>query len=191
MILPEGSGGVDVPPPTNRTDYIPLPRSLVNEITQYPIPPESGPPSPSPHIQVYPNPRQPSHHVDLIPLSPESSQSSLRSPLDRSVSRTPLLDRSGSATPTDTPLLASQLPPALHANFLTSCIGFATIVLLWPPILLLHWTGWETFRWPAGDGVTSGTVWAGLGVVAWSGAFYVSLGTADNESKDIERTLTA
>lgn len=65
--------------------------------------------------------------------------------------------------------ITPPLPPALHANFLTSCIGLATVFLLWPPIFILHWTKVEVFRWPE-----SVSVWAGLEVVAWSGAVYVS-----------------
>jgi len=66
------------------------------------------------------------------------------------------------------------LPTALHANFLTSCIGFATLVLLWIPIPLLHWIGWESFRWPGQRGGNPWEIWGGLELVAWGGAVYVS-----------------
>ncbi|KAJ9125526.1 hypothetical protein QFC22_000487 [Naganishia vaughanmartiniae] len=45
-----------------------------------------------------------------------------------------------------------QLPLAIHANFLTSLIGVATLLLFWIPIPLLHWTGLEEFGLPkSGD----------------------------------------
>ncbi|WOO76893.1 uncharacterized protein LOC62_01G000506 [Vanrija pseudolonga] len=43
-----------------------------------------------------------------------------------------------------------QLPEAFHANFLTSAIGFATLVLLWVPIPILSWTGVEPYVQPRG-----------------------------------------
>lgn len=122
-------------------------------------------------------------------------------PIDRQSSRTPLIVIKPLTPPfshTDTPELASPtspshlprirsfshstepgteppiLPAALHANFLTSCIGFATLVLLWIPIPLLHWIGWETFRWPGQQGGNAWEIWTGLELVAWGGAVYVS-----------------
>lgn len=32
-----------------------------------------------------------------------------------------------------------------------SLIGAFTILVLWIPLPILHWTGWETFEWPTGD----------------------------------------
>jgi hypothetical protein len=66
------------------------------------------------------------------------------------------------------------VPAALHANFLTSCIGVATALFLWIPIVLLDWTGIEPFRWPGSRGESTLGIWAGLEVVAWGGALYVS-----------------
>ncbi|WWC65980.1 uncharacterized protein I303_108602 [Kwoniella dejecticola CBS 10117] len=60
-----------------------------------------------------------------------------------------------------------DLPPALHANFITSCIGLATLLLLWPPIFLLDWSGYETFAWPAGEGV-----WTCLAAIFAGGTLY-------------------
>lgn len=66
------------------------------------------------------------------------------------------------------------LPPALHSNFMTSCIGIATLVLLWIPIPICHWLGWETFRLPGSlDGEDAWEIWFGLEVVAWTGSVYV------------------
>lgn len=62
-----------------------------------------------------------------------------------------------------------KLPLALHANFLTSLIGIATLLLFWIPIPLLHWTGLEEFELPRSED-------AGLLVVICTmGATYVSL----------------
>lgn len=66
------------------------------------------------------------------------------------------------------------LPTALHSNFITSCIGFATLVLLWFPIVVLHYTDVESFRWPGSQGQNGATIWWALVVVAACGAIYVS-----------------
>ncbi|WVF68554.1 hypothetical protein IAT40_003322 [Kwoniella sp. CBS 6097] len=66
------------------------------------------------------------------------------------------------------------LPPALHANFLTSCIGVATLLLMWPPVIVLDWMGYEDFRWP-GTGVGAQgfwDIWSSLWIVFWSGSLY-------------------
>lgn len=196
MVLPEGQGGVDTLPSSDRTTYAPLNQNATDdEYTFAPTPPISGsstpiPPPPTPPFSgahpIYPSPRHPSQSIPLSPkLSTSTNQPSTKTPtpLDRSLSRTPLLDPP-IHSPIHPPVI---LPPALHANFLTSCIGLATFVLMWPPLIALHWTGWEVFRWPAGEGVSSGTVWAGLAVVAWAGAFYVSSSGLQPEG---ERELT-
>lgn len=66
------------------------------------------------------------------------------------------------------------LPPALHSNFLTSCIGVATFFMGLPLIYVLHWLNWETFRWPASDQASTMTMWSGIAMVAATGASYVS-----------------
>lgn len=66
------------------------------------------------------------------------------------------------------------LPPALLSNFLTSCIGIATFLMGFPLIFVFDALGWETFRWPAGEGVSSTTMWSTIAVVAMTGAAYVS-----------------
>lgn len=67
-----------------------------------------------------------------------------------------------------------ELPAALHANFLTSSIGFVTAILLWIFIPLLHWIGWEPIRWPGEVVGRGGEVWMAVGVISWTGAVYVS-----------------
>ncbi|WVQ96094.1 hypothetical protein IAU59_003195 [Kwoniella sp. CBS 9459] len=66
------------------------------------------------------------------------------------------------------------LPPALHANFLTSCIGVATLLLMWPPILALDWMGYEDFRWPGtGSGAEAfWDIWSSLSIVFCAGSLY-------------------
>jgi drug/metabolite transporter (DMT)-like permease len=63
---------------------------------------------------------------------------------------------------------SSSLPLALHANFLTSLIGAATLLLFWIPIPLLHWTGLEEFELPYGH-------FGLLAVICMMGATYVSI----------------
>lgn len=58
------------------------------------------------------------------------------------------------------------LPLGLHANFLTSCIGLATLALFWIPLPLLHWAGLEEVVWP-------GASWPYIGVICLAGATYV------------------
>lgn len=65
------------------------------------------------------------------------------------------------------PQARTSLPLALHANFLTSLIGVATLVLFWIPIPLLHWTGLEEFELPYGH-------FGLLAVICTMGATYVS-----------------
>lgn len=67
------------------------------------------------------------------------------------------------------PQTRTSLPLALHANFLTSLIGVATLVLFWIPIPLLHWTGLEEFALPYGH-------FGLLAVICTMGATYVSCG---------------
>ncbi|KAJ5852410.1 uncharacterized protein N7529_011795 [Penicillium soppii] len=39
----------------------------------------------------------------------------------------------------------------IFANTFGSLIGSFTLLVLWIPIPLLHWLGWETFEWPTGE----------------------------------------
>ena len=158
-------------------------------------PPPSRPTTPPLHPPQKRHHRHPRPRgVDSIPLSPRGVDSIPLSPgmvMDRQTSATPLLRVKTPPAPTDeeTPpppfsaddiqsqllrrpslkrTARAPLPTALHANFLTSCIGFATLVLLWIPIPILHYTGIETFHWPAFE------IWLDLGIVSWGGAIYVN-----------------
>ncbi|TXT16042.1 hypothetical protein VHUM_00545 [Vanrija humicola] len=115
----------------------------------------------------------------------------------RKSSRTPLLSKdadeangngSGSTTPPlhYAPLQAPavghhnrlpQLPEAFHANFLTSAIGFATLVLLWVPIPILSWTGIEVYQQPRGAKLLGILV-----VVCAGGSVYVGVSVLDNNT---------
>lgn len=55
----------------------------------------------------------------------------------------------------------------LHPNFITSCIGLATFLLLWPLIIALHYAGIETFRLP--DDMKT---WYGIMAVSVCGVAY-------------------
>lgn len=55
----------------------------------------------------------------------------------------------------------------LHPNFITSCVGAATCLFLWPPIILFHWLGVEEFRWPE-----NGATWMGIAAIGLCGCAY-------------------
>jgi hypothetical protein len=170
MALPEGHGGVDstleaeayevLPQHNEDVDEIPLSSNSV--LTEYPDPARS------PRTQLYPALR-----------NPETLRAGA-SP--RKTSRSPLLDGVPSPRPSvDASLPMAYLrdeppvlPTALHSNFITSCIGFATLIMLCIPIPFLHWTGVETFRWPGSQGGDASTIWYALVIVAACGAIYVS-----------------
>ncbi len=130
-----------------------------------------GTATPQPQAQV---------HTPLLtkpnsrPASPVLGAFAGMSPV-HSRSHTPSHSRSHSAAHTPspshppTPMRAPphalpRLPTAFHTNILTSLIGVATFVLLWPPFPLLHATGWESFEAPP--------VWSLIVVVAVGGAVY-------------------
>lgn len=110
-------------------------------------------------------PLLPSHQTDRSNITPPSSSSSSHS---RSTDYKNVSNQSQSSADIN-------LPPALHANFITSCIGVTTILLLWPPLIILHYIGWEIFKWPSAENVSSLYMWGELAVVAFGGAIYVSL----------------
>jgi hypothetical protein len=172
MALPEGHGGVDstleaeayevLPQHNDDVDEIPLSTSSIT--TEY-----TSDPSRSPRTQLYPALRNPDALRPGVP--------------SRKTSRSPLLDGTPSPRPSvEAPIPISSysrdepptLPTALHSNFITSCIGFATLVMLCIPIPFLHWTEVETFRWPGSQGGDAGTIWYALVIVAACGAIYVS-----------------
>jgi drug/metabolite transporter (DMT)-like permease len=39
----------------------------------------------------------------------------------------------------------------IFANTFGTLIGSFTLLVLWIPLPLLHWLGWETFEWPTGE----------------------------------------
>jgi hypothetical protein len=178
MALPEGHGGVDstleaeayevLPQHNDDIDEIPL--STSSTITIHPELPSDA--SRSPRTLLYPALRNPESRPGVP---------------SRKTSRSPLLVPTTSPRPSmDTTEPIPQpfrrhsfdeppvLPTALHSNFITSCIGFATLVMLCVPIPFLHWTDVETFRWPGSQGGDASTIWYALVVVAICGAVYVS-----------------
>lgn len=176
MALPEGHGGVSVQNPIE--GYTSLP-TTTDHIPTPPISRPDSPPLPLPRPREHKGPYPPAltSTSDLIPLSKRIDRQTSRTPLLTLNTQTPLSPPDSSPapqSPVSLPHVIPKLPPALHANFLTSCIGFATLVLLWVPMPLLHWIGWERFQWPGQGGGDASSVWAGLEVVAWGGAIYVS-----------------
>lgn len=159
LALPEGHGGVSSTPSDD--DYSPLPPSD-------PAPDSSS--SSAFHHRHYRTSTTPD--IPLEPPSPVVEEL----PLQRNTSISQLIvPKTESARQIHDLEYPIPLPPALHANFLTSCIGIATLLLLWPPIIWLDWMGYEVFKWPGAGGGAGGKIWLGLEVVAWGGALYVSV----------------
>lgn len=155
LALPEGHGGVS--PTPSDDDYSPLPSFNAAQVAS----------SPSAFYHRH-------HRASSTPDIPLESSSPVveESPLRRHTSISQLIiPESGSTRRIHDQEPPVPLPPALHANFLTSCIGIATLLLLWPPIIWLDWMGYEVFKWPGSDG----KIWLGLEVVAWGGSIYVSV----------------
>lgn len=68
------------------------------------------------------------------------------------------------------------LPFGLHANFLTSCIGLLTFVIMWLPIPLLHYLKVEPFRLPQNFHTVLAIAGISLGGVVFNAGFMVLLG---------------
>ena len=181
MALPEGNGGIASKPTKTTARYAPLDADEQEEPDF--TPPESRsvtPPldkrteSTKDPRRIYSKARGPS--TNSIPLSPSFRLH------DRLASSSPLLPTSiqqvsarqpSSPPPSDSvdiPLEHPNLPKGFHSNFITSCIGAATLAALWLPCILLDILGWEPFRWPG-----TWRLWADLGIISTSGAVYVSL----------------
>lgn len=64
-------------------------------------------------------------------------------------------------------------PFGLHPNFLTSIVGLYTIVVLWIPIPILHYTGLEIFRYPPNARVILSIVGISLSGVVFNAGFMV------------------
>ena len=193
MALPEGHGGVDstleaeayevLPQHNDDIDDIPL--STSSTLTTHHRRSSEITPN-SPRAQLYPALRNP----ESRPVVPS-----------RKTSKSPLLDATTSPRPSmDTTEPIPQpyrrhsideppvLPTALHSNFITSCIGFATLIMLCVPIPFLHWSDVETFRWPGSQGGDASTIWYALVIVAICGAVYVSPQYIDQGGELMDRT---
>lgn len=73
----------------------------------------------------------------------------------------------------------------LYSNAITSLIGLCTLVLLWIPIPLLHWIGWEEFQVPPKE---AGLAMVGI-ILGGIGAFHLPLQPHEtfggSESRDL------
>ncbi|KAK7058981.1 hypothetical protein VNI00_001605 [Paramarasmius palmivorus] len=67
-------------------------------------------------------------------------------------------------------------PFGLYSNFVTTCIGLCTLVLLWIPIPFLHWSGSEPFALPP-NWTTTGAI-AGIALTGsiFNAGFMILLG---------------
>jgi len=64
-------------------------------------------------------------------------------------------------------------PFGLHSNLLTSSAGILTLLFLWIPLPVLHYTGAETFRWPTNWYVALVVSGIALSGVAFNAGFMV------------------
>ncbi|WRT69557.1 uncharacterized protein IL334_006544 [Kwoniella shivajii] len=156
LALPEGHGGIVS---TAADDYSPLPT--------YHSPPSSPPSAPTQHTSGS-SQHENGYHRNQYPhmgTDPSPTPIELTPPLSRTTSNAILLPQRHHHHQYQV-----ELPPALHSNFLTSCIGIATLLLLWPPIIALDWTGYEPFHWPRGDHAFE--IWLSLIAVFIGGTLY-------------------
>lgn len=84
-----------------------------------------------------------------------------------SLSIGPKLSRTAQSNDEDVDEMAVYPAFGLHPNFITTCLGITTLLFLWPPIILFHYTGIETFRMP--DNVTT---WVSVFAVSLCGVVY-------------------
>ncbi|KAF5385321.1 hypothetical protein D9615_001506 [Tricholomella constricta] len=68
------------------------------------------------------------------------------------------------------------LPFGLHANFLTTCMGLLTLVILWLPIPFLHYFDIEPFMLPPNSKTTLAIAGISLSGVVFNAGFMVLLG---------------
>ncbi|OCF61909.1 hypothetical protein L486_01572 [Kwoniella mangroviensis CBS 10435] len=158
LALPEGHGGITSSSPNG---YTPLPThhqsSTLTEDDEE-LSSTSG-------ITIYHRPIFSQETTDTTPTPIE-----LTPPLSRTTSNAVLLHPQTHSSSNHHVQHQVKLPPALHANLITSCIGIATLLLLWPPILILDWTGYEKSSWPSGENVWR--IWECLGLVFAGGTIY-------------------
>ncbi|KAK8102466.1 hypothetical protein PG984_015612 [Apiospora sp. TS-2023a] len=77
----------------------------------------------------------------------------------------------------------------IFANAFGSCIGTFTLTVLWVPLPLLHWLGWETFELPTGETA----VWLFLSVVmnaTFAGSFLVLISLTSPVLSSVAALLT-
>ncbi|PRQ75931.1 hypothetical protein AAT19DRAFT_12953 [Rhodotorula toruloides] len=112
--------------------------------------------------------------------APSASTSRTRpSPLARTPSY-----RSAALPPRITPTLL-----LLYSNTITSLIGLCTFGLLWMPIFVLDWCGWEKFEWPP-DGAGLVLVGIAAGGIVFNGGFMILLSLWGPVTASVANLLT-
>ena len=63
----------------------------------------------------------------------------------------------------------------LHPSFITTCIGVTTLLCLWPPLVIFHYAGIETFRLPDNAETWISVIAVVLCGVAYNAGFMVRI----------------
>ncbi|BGP10500.1 hypothetical protein OF846_004285 [Rhodotorula toruloides] len=116
----------------------------------------------------------------LLKHGPSTSTSRPRpSPLARTPSY-----RSAALPPRITPTLL-----LLYSNTITSLIGLCTFGLLWVPIFVLDWCGWEKFEWPP-EGAGLVLIGIAAGGIVFNGGFMILLSLWGPVTASVANLLT-
>ncbi|WWC73570.1 uncharacterized protein I206_107542 [Kwoniella pini CBS 10737] len=185
LALPEGQGGVI----SSSTEYSPLPTHSISTSTEETELEDEN------HLNQSSISHRSNHQYRGTDSTPTPIE--LTPPLSRTTSNAGLLPSSSGhlnlnqnhSNEIENGSIVN-LPPALHANFITSCIGLATFLLLWPPIIFLNWSGYEEFVWPNGDGVWSCLIAIFIGGTIYNAGLMVLIGIWGPTTSSVANLLT-
>ncbi|EMR72221.1 putative duf6 domain protein [Eutypa lata UCREL1] len=83
----------------------------------------------------------------------------------------------------------SAMRGTIFANAFGSCIGLFTLLVLWVPLPVLHWLGWETFELPTGE--TALWLWVSVIMNAtFAGSFLVLISLTSPVLSSVAALLT-
>ncbi|KAK7755756.1 hypothetical protein SLS62_002369 [Diatrype stigma] len=83
----------------------------------------------------------------------------------------------------------SAMRGTIFANAFGSCIGLFTLTVLWVPLPILHWLGWETFELPTGE--TALWLWVSVVMNAtFAGSFLVLISLTSPVLSSVAALLT-